>query len=126
MESMVLPFMIDSYGKVGSTTNPDKLWMDRVAAVLGTSSGERVMRPRWGLDMVEAFYTCGEDEEEAVVTAIQSAFANHLPLLTLEDIVLERDLVDHETMVVRVEYSRPGAAGTQQLTVGIPGMELGE
>ena len=43
-----LPFSIDSYGGVATTTDQSKIWADKVRSVLGTMLRERVMRPDFG------------------------------------------------------------------------------
>ena len=46
--AMSLPFSIDPYGKVSSTTDQKKIWADKVRSVLGTALRERVMLPTFG------------------------------------------------------------------------------
>lgn len=103
-----LPFKINAYGRVNSTTEQPKMWQDRVRSVVGTYLGERVVRPNFGADVVDAVF---EDSEEAaliVETEIRKAFERHLPTLTLVEV---NPNYDEETgnLEAEVVYSLPDA-----------------
>lgn len=76
-----LPFRIDTYGKVGSTTEQTKIWSDRVLSVVGTSLRERSMRPQFGTVIPFAMFEGVEPAAVQVQSEIQSAFLTQLPLL---------------------------------------------
>ena len=52
-----LPFSIDSYGNVASTKDQSKIWADRVRSVVGTTVGERLMRPDFGTSIPFATFS---------------------------------------------------------------------
>jgi phage baseplate assembly protein W len=82
-KSLALPFSIDSYGKVGTTTEQSKIWADRVRSVIGTSIRERVMRPSFGTLIPYALFENETSAESQIKSEIESAFNGQLPLLTL-------------------------------------------
>ena len=82
-KSLALPFSIDSYGKVGTTTEQSKIWADRVRSVIGTSIRERVMRHSFGTLIPYALFENETSAESQIKSEIESAFNGQLPLLTL-------------------------------------------
>ena len=101
-----LPFMIDSYGKVNSTTDQSKMWQDRVLSVIGTAIRERVMRQGFGTEIP---YTVFETSEEAATTIereVEHAFNEQLPLLRLQEVTTLND--DYTNMLnVTIIYATP-------------------
>jgi phage baseplate assembly protein W len=81
--SFSLPFSIDAYGKVASTTDYSKLWADRVRVTLGTALGERVMRPEFGSFVPFTVFDGEEDAVSSIETEVRAVFNNQLSLLTL-------------------------------------------
>jgi phage baseplate assembly protein W len=83
--SFSLPFSIDSYGKVASTTDYSKLWADRVRVTLGTALGERVMRPEFGSFIPFTVFNSETDAVSSIETDVRTVFNDQLSLLTLND-----------------------------------------
>lgn len=81
--SFSLPFTIDAYGKVASTSDYSKLWADRVRVTLGTALGERVMRPEFGSLIPFTVFNGEEDATSTIETEVRYVFGNQLNLLTL-------------------------------------------
>jgi phage baseplate assembly protein W len=105
---MTMPFSIDTFGRVAFTEDRTRIWADRARMVAGTSVGERVMRPTWGTDLVEAFFTSGEVEEEAVEAALETAFAEFLPDITVTEVQSTRDKYEPSRLYVDLTYTIPG------------------
>lgn len=104
-KAIFLPFSIDSYGSVSSTTDQTKIWADKVRSVVGTALGERVMRPEFGTDVVSGLYSGMSTASEAVRRNVYAAFAKYLPVLSLENVVVT--VVDDSQMSVEITYGLP-------------------
>lgn len=86
MIAISLPFRIDGYGRVTATSDPRKVWADRVRFVICTYFGERIMRPTFGSGLANTVFADLEDAPELITVAAQQAFAEHLPYLTLIEV----------------------------------------
>ena len=95
-----LPFSIDVYGKVKSSTEQSKIWADRVRSVLGTTIRERVLRPGFGTLIPFALFNTETSAQAQIQTEVSKAFAQQLPLLNLETV---NATVDQYTNVLTVE-----------------------
>lgn len=107
MTAISLPFRIDGYGRVSATTDPKKMWADRVRIVLMTSFGERIMRPAFGSTVTDEVYDVMDEVPELVEAAVSTAFTDFLPRLTLNSV----DLLDADPanglISLEVSYSLP-------------------
>lgn len=72
------------------TTDSRKIWLDRVRSVVSTQTGDRVMRPSFGTDTLNAILGL-DDERAPLERAIRVAFATFLPSLTLTSVTVELD-----------------------------------
>jgi phage baseplate assembly protein W len=84
-----VPFSLDSAGNIVSTTNQDKIWADRVRAVIGTVLGERVMRPDFGTRVAFSSFETRSGAEAIIRLEIERAFILQLPLLNYVDVDFE-------------------------------------
>lgn len=81
MTSLRFPMELDNNGLFAVDTgtagdadtgrNKDR---SKILLTLGTAVGERVMRPDFGVDTLTSFYMAGEDIEDGIILAIQTAF----------------------------------------------------
>lgn len=84
--ALVFPFSLDDYGNISVTSDPDRIWQDRVKSVIGTNIGERVMRPSFGTKVAFANWATRSAMEDIIQKEVNRAFFLHLPLLTVTDI----------------------------------------
>ena len=104
--ALSFPFSLDDYGNIAVTSDPDKIWKDRVTVVIGTQIGERVMRPQFGTKVAFAAWSTRTAMEEIIRKEVGRAFQLHLPLLGLETIEFTYD--DAENIArVNITYSLP-------------------
>jgi phage baseplate assembly protein W len=89
--TIALPFSVDPYGKVSSTTSQSKIWADRVRSILGTTLRERLMRPTLGTLIPYALFESASTSEAEVKSEITKAFDAQLPLLRLQEITVTID-----------------------------------
>lgn len=108
MTAISLPFRIDGYGRVASTTDPRLIWAGRVRSVIATMIGERVMRPDFGCDVMSEVFDSVEETPEIVEQDVRTAFSDWLPELEIESVSL--DYVNEQTGEVElaVVYVLPG------------------
>jgi phage baseplate assembly protein W len=85
-KAISLPFSINSFGKLADTTEPQKIWADRVRSVIGTALRERVMQPEFGTDIPSSVFETTEDADAQIRTEVIAAFNSQLPSLTLDDV----------------------------------------
>jgi phage baseplate assembly protein W len=122
------PFTIQS-GSVAVTDNPTEAVGSMIVFCLGTMIGERVMRPTWGVDIMNTIYSVGGDLDTAMPEAIENAFKKWFPDYEPREITITRSpdrptYVDVEVrfgaydsevdMTVRVGTQLPG--GTEIYT----------
>lgn len=96
------PFSIDQYGKVKTTTNYEKIWADRVYAVIGTLLSERVMRPQFGSNAAKELLSTQDVTVNNVDSSVKEAFVNYLPSLTLNEIT---SAYDYQTNILTIDIS---------------------
>lgn len=110
-ETISLPFLIDAYGKVSSTTDQSKIWSDRVRFVIGTNLQERIFRPDFGTLVPKAFMEQQDVAEELIIAEIERAFPIQLSLLTLNAVEVSFDEYTSTTHV-NVIYGLPNGEVT--------------
>ena len=118
--TIALPFAINAYGRVNTTTERSKIWQDRVRSVIGTYLGERVMRPDFGSDVTDNVFESAEEAQTLIQTNIREAFAANLPSLTLTDVIVNYD-ENSGILEAEVIYSLPDARTeeVESTTIGI-------
>jgi phage baseplate assembly protein W len=101
-----LPFSISEFGTVASTTSQEKIWADRVKTAVGTSVGERVMRPDYGTETAETVFSTLEAAAEALKQQIDLAFNRDLRLLKLVSTIVTMDETN-STLEAEITYALP-------------------
>lgn len=111
--AIVLPMRIDDYGRVVSSSLPERVWADRVRTVLNTTVGERVMRPDYGSRIPYGLMESMQELPQLVEDAVRVSFVKFLPTLTLHSVrVIEE--YDAESFL-EVSYSIPGESDPQSV-----------
>ena len=105
-KSLSLPFSIDSYGNIATTSDYTQIWSDRVRAVLGTSILERIMLPKFGTHIASAVYQNQEDAAQLISTEVTKAFGVQLPLLKLQSTNVSND-AETGVITVSITYALP-------------------
>ena len=102
-----LPFSISSSGGVAFATSYSKVWQDRVVSVVMTALNERVMRPTYGSAVGSALFEPKGVMQSILQDAVEAAFSNFLPELTLKEISAYEDSNDPDgyvTLDIRFSY----------------------
>lgn len=105
MRAISLPFRLDGFGKVASTTDPARIWADRVRTVMSTHLGERVMRSSFGAGLPANLFDVAESAPDSLRADIAAAFNKWLPALTLEDVAIKENFEGE--ISIEVFYSLP-------------------
>lgn len=115
-KAISLPFSIDSYGNVASTKDQSKIWADKVRTVVGTTVGERIMRPDFGTNIPYATFSGRELVAEITRQELFSSFLKFLPALTLQNV--EVTVSEDSYVYADVTYALPNQEEVT-MTVGI-------
>ena len=92
METVLsLPFTVDAYGGVVSSTDQTKIWSDRVRAVIGTNLKERLMSPEFGTLVPASFMENTDDATVAIKSEVERGFLKFLQLLKLQTVDVSFD-----------------------------------
>jgi len=105
-KTISLPFSIDTFGTIGTTTDQSKIWADKVRSVLGTSLRERVMRPTFGTLIPFSLFNNVENAAVEIKEEVTRAFGKQIKLLTLKDVSIEQDTYNN-SLTVTVTYALP-------------------
>lgn len=89
-----LPFSFDSSGAVSYTSDPKKIWQDRVVLVVMTRLNERVMRPTFGSQSSSSLFESYGSATGLLKDTIATAFSNWLKELTLINVSVYTDTID--------------------------------
>lgn len=112
MKSISLPFRIDGYGRVASTSDLTKIWQDRVRSVVATSLGERLMRPSFGCPTPVQLFQNTDMIETVLDVDVAAAFTRWLPDLRYDGLYFY-SAPDSSDVEVEIRYSIPDRASSQ-------------
>ena len=103
---LTLPFSINAYGSVATSTDQRKVWSDRVRFTIGTNLRERILDPEFGTLVPEAFMQTSEDAATLIISEVERAFPLQLPSLTLQSVDVSFDEYTSTTNVT-ITYGLP-------------------
>jgi uncharacterized protein len=127
MRAISLPFRIDGYGRVASTTDLDRINQIRVRSALLTPIGERLMRPTFGTTIAATLFDTYDEAIDDIETATVNAFAQELPGLAFEALEVLTEDPESGTVEIEITYRdtrSPAARTPQTLVLEIPGEDL--
>jgi phage baseplate assembly protein W len=104
--ALSFPFSLDTLGNLNISFSQDKIWADRVKMAIGTTIGERVMRPEYGTQIANAAFNTGSFMESTITKEIEKVFNDLLPLLKLIDVSFQYTAVTN-TLVSTIVYELP-------------------
>lgn len=111
------PFEIQN-GSVATATSPDTIIHSQVLFCLGSETGERVMYPEWGVEIMNADFAMGASIEEAVSSGIHAAFYKWFPEFELREVKFVRHADYQTTILVEVRYGASGLSTDSIARVG--------
>jgi phage baseplate assembly protein W len=115
--ALSLPFRVDDFGGIASTTSQSKIWADRVRSAVGTTVSERVMRPEFGTEIPENLFDDPDVLGGTIESEVELVFDRDLPNLELDEVTV---LVDESMGIVtaNVSYFLPNKEQAA-VTIGI-------
>lgn len=116
-KAIALPFSLDTFGNIKFTIDQSIIWADRVKSAIGTTLGERVMRPGYGTKISQAAFETRTSAETLMSSEIERVFHMDLPLLRLEGVTYSYNDVEN-LIVADVTYTLPNNQ-TDNTAVGI-------
>lgn len=122
MIGVKFPFTI-SGGSVVTTANPTEIIGSRVAFLLGSLVGERVMRPTWGVNLLNTVHALGGDLDDALEEAIEDAFKSWFPQYEPRGIEINRRDDNPAYVEIVVRYGKYDSDLDETVRVGtqVPG-----
>lgn len=123
--NFVVPFQLDSRGRVATTTDPNAIANERVNSLIGTYPGERVMLPQYGVNLPSYLFTPDIIEStDMIANDINAQMDQWEPSITILDITPVTTQSDQGIMDVNVEFtisSDPTFTPTLVATVEVGG-----
>jgi phage baseplate assembly protein W len=101
----MFPFKIED-GSVATTVRDEHALKSKILFCLGTEVNERVMRPQWGINIMQTVYMVGGDLDVAVPEAIQDAFRKFFPKVRLVEATVVRHPNDPTYVTVEVRFGQ--------------------
>jgi phage baseplate assembly protein W len=111
------PFTIQG-GSVAMTDNPTEIAGSRIVFCLGTMIGERIMRPNWGVDIINTVHSVGGDLDLAIKEAVQNAFLAWFPEYEAREVSLTRNQENPTYVEVEVRFGRYDSELDESIRVG--------
>lgn len=119
-----VPFSFDRGGRVAVVSDPDAQVRQKVNALLRTNPGERVMRPTYGVSMLQyVFENISRADLAAMQQDISDGFDDWIPsarLVRLNGINGPDQGVPIDTVILSLEYQRRFDATNTVTTANIP------
>lgn len=116
-----LPFTIDEFGNVASTTDQKRIWANKVRSAVGTVLRERLFRQDFGTSIPTKLFDSVDAVTEVVTGDITAAFSRYLPSLGFNNATISYD--DLENIIsIEVSYSLPDDT-EQSVVLGIASID---
>lgn len=122
MIGVKFPFTIQG-GSVAVSDNSAEIVGSQIVFCLGTLIGERVMRPTWGVDILNTVHSVGGDLDIAMQEAIVNAFRQWFPDYEAREITLSRNPDNPAYVEIEVRYGKYESDVDETVRVGtqLPG-----
>lgn len=116
-----LPFTIDEFGNVASTTDQKRIWANKVRSVVGTVLKERLFRQDFGTSIPTRLFDSVDAVTEVVTGDIASAFSRYLTSLGFNNAAVNYDDLDN-VISIEISYSLPDDT-EQSVVLGIASID---
>lgn len=121
---ILVPFSFSRNGGVATTTDPDVEVRQHVEALLRTNPGERVMKPGYGVSLIDyVFDNIQPAELSDMQQKISDGFDAWIPsarLVKLAGVSGPTFGVGDDTAIITLQYTRRFDASPQTVTADIP------
>jgi phage baseplate assembly protein W len=116
--SIKFPFAIEGGSVVTTNSEPEAI-TSRVVFCLSTQLGERVTRPEWGVEILNASYAMTGDLIEGLREGIENAFHKWFPTYELRAVDIKWEPGKSTIVNVSVRYGKFDTALDEMAKVGV-------
>ena len=124
MRAIKYPFRINENGKIDTTDDFGKLYLDRVITLISTIIGQRFMTLNYGIDLKRALYENGGSYQRGMEAAIREAMAIWLPEVIIDSYfssVPNEEGISNITLIVRIPNGETTSLAFRTVTVNEDG-----
>lgn len=112
------PFRVTVDGRIAFTTDPSRALHNHVITIIGTQTGERVVRPTYGTDVQGSLFEGDDDNNSALLQSdIERALVQYEPGILVRDVFTSTGNQLDGTIDLNVTYS---AANSPLATASVP------
>lgn len=105
----VYPFSIAN-GSVVMASDPANVLKSMIVFCVSTQVRERVMRPTWGIDIMNSYLALGAEVEEAVREAVEEGFHKWFPGYVVKEVGITKDVFQPTWVNIDIKYGREESA----------------
>jgi uncharacterized protein len=99
------PLRVDATGGIALVTREQEI-EEAIRLILGTSPGERPMRPEFGCRIHEYLFASADSETaNAISREVRAALQRWEPRIEVSDVLVSFDGLDHTLLYIDVRYS---------------------
>jgi phage baseplate assembly protein W len=99
------PLRVDATGGIALVSREQEI-EEAIRLILGTSPGERPMRPEFGCRIHEHLFASADSETaNAITREVRAALQRWEPRIEVADVVVSFDGLDHTLLYIDVRYS---------------------
>ena len=105
MSAISFPYTLDGLGVLQGTSDPRKVYLDRLLTLLSTSPNQRPMLPEYGTDVLQALYENGNNLETSISQAVRKAVSVWMPEISVEQVLVslpDQDGVAEVEIVIKL------------------------
>ena len=105
MKAIRYPFILDTFGKIVSTEDSNKIYTDRVLSLLSTLVFNRPLDAEYGVDLTRALYENANEFDRAIVEAIIRALSKYMPKVKIEKVrVVPPNSLGEASLDIQLSY----------------------
>ena len=99
------PLRVDATGGIALVTREQEI-EEAIRLILGTSPGERPMRPEFGCRIHEYLFASADSETaNAITREVRAALGRWEPRIEVSEVLVSFDGLDHTLLYIDVRYS---------------------
>lgn len=116
---MAQPFGVDPQGRIAFTADPRQQLQARIRTVIGTNLSERVMRPTYGVPMIDYLFESDDSTSASQLTSdIRTAVETFEPGVVLNDV--EATFGQGDGLIgLDVSYATSNSTSSESLSIPV-------
>lgn len=126
MLDLAFPMVLDSKGAIASTSDPQRIWRQRVYAVISTYVGQRAMRPKFGSKALDLVFETERSLAFIANEVVNRAFSENLPDFRLSSVEVGDEFRNDGQFTVMITFINPqGVTDTAQVPLSVDTFAVG-